>query len=368
MTYRNALRALLASAICAPGAIAQSGVLIGTSSPAGYETLWIVGDASRPVQATIPDLLVPRADGWWRIGTARICSTGGPESQSMTVLWRTPADSASAISEICHELPRGELPLPIYADDSAARDSLAKELVRCSWSDIHIKFVSPEYLAVGERSGQTEECEPRGGRWYQSFYVSLFNGDSSLALAQFAGTRVDSIGRQALASAAKDLAKDEVCTSLAQGFDSRELLEVGAAWYPTRARGRWMPVLMEELGTGECQLLPIIDVALTEALTGHDSPRPSWQAISKQVRGLEDVLTSPVGDVVILRTSDSLYVHLGAGEKLGRRVGAMPFGDHEIVMIQWTTGRNVARWTKEIAALMKRGLAGPLIVPPLRDP
>ena len=123
------------------------------------------------------------------MGTVPICSTEGPEGQAMDVLWRARADSTPVISEICHEIPRGELPLPIYAEDSVARDALAKEFVRCSWGRIEIKFVSPEYLAVGESSGQTEECEPRGGRWYQSYYVSRFNGDSAFALSRFAETR-----------------------------------------------------------------------------------------------------------------------------------------------------------------------------------
>ena len=368
MTQRNALRALLCSALCAPGAFAQSGVLIGTSSPAGYETLWIVRHASRPVHATIPDLLVPRADGWWRLGTAPICSTGGPETESMDVLWRARADSAPVISEICHELPRGELPLPIYAEDSVTRDSLAKEIVRCSWSRIEIKFVSPEYLAVGERSGQTEECEPRGGRWYQSYYVSRFNGDSSLALSRFAVARVDSIARLALAREARELAKDDMCERVVEGFNADELLEIGAAWYPSRGTGRWMPVLMEELGNGECQLLPVVDVALNAALTGHDSLRPSWSVLARQLKGVSDAFASPRGDLVIVRAADSLFVHAGAGEKLGRRIGAVPFREREIVMIQWATGRNVARWNKEIDAMMRRGLAGPKVVPPPKDP
>jgi hypothetical protein len=368
MIYPNALRSLLVSALCAPGALAQSGVLIGVSSPAGYETLWIVRDASRPLHATIPALLVPRADGWWRLGTVPICPTGGPEGESMDVLWRAPADSTPVISEICHELPRGELPLPIYVEDSAAADSARKELVRCSWSRIEIKFVSPEYLAVGERSGQTEECEPRGGRWYQSYYVSHFNGDSSLALAELALSSVDSIGRSALAAAAKALAKDEVCTNIVQGFNANELLEIGAEWFPTRAGGRWIPVLMEELGTGECQLLPDVDVGLSRAFTGHDVLRPSWSALTRQMKGLLDAFASPSGDLVIVRATDSLFVYMGEREKLGRRIGAVPFSGREIVMIQWATGRNVARWNQEIAAMVRRGLPAPKVVPPPKDP
>ena len=368
MIHPNAFRALLFITLCAPGALAQSGVLIGTSSPAGYETLWIVRDASRPLHATIPDLLVPRADGWWRLGTTPICSTGGPESESMDVLWRVRRDSTPVISEICHEVPRGELPLPIYGEDSAAADSARRELVRCSWSKIQIKFVSPEYLAVGEQSGQTEECEPRGGRWYQSYYVSRFNGDSSLALAELSSVRVDSIGRLALTSDARVLAKDEVCANVVAGFDATELLEIGATWYPSRAAGRWMPVLVEQLGTGDCQLEPEVDVALDKALTGHDVLRPSWTVLAKQVKGLEDAFSSPSGDLVIVRVADSLFVHLDGGAKLGRRVAALPFSGRQIVMLQWATGRNVARWDREIEAMVKRSLPAPKVVPPPKDP
>lgn len=364
----NALRALFVGALCAPSALAQSGVLIGVSTPTGYETLWVVRDASPPLRATIPELLVPRPDGWWRLGTTPICSTGGPEGQWMEVLWRARADSTPVISEICHELPRGELPLPIYAEDSAAADSARKELVRCSWSKIQINFVSPEYLAVGEQSGQTEECEPRGGRWYQSYYVSRFNGDSSLALAELSSPRVDSVGRVALSTAAKELAKDEVCASIVEGFDVAELLEIGAAWYPSRFGGRWMPVLVEQLGTGECQLHPIVDIALDTELTGHDVLRPSWTALSKHIKGLTDAFGSPGGDMVIVRAMDSLFVHLGGREKLGRRVGAVPFSGRQIVMLQWATGRNVARWDREIEAMVKRGLPSPKVVLPPKDP
>jgi hypothetical protein len=359
--------AIVFSAFSACSALAQSGVLVGVSTPTAYETLWIIRDSKQPLPATIPDLLVPRADGWWRLGTAFICPTGGPEDEGMDVLWRVRADSTPVIAEICHEAPRGELPLPIYAEDSATIDSLKREIVRCSWSDIEIKFVSPEYIAVGERSGQTEECEPRGGRWYQTYYVSRFNGDSSLALSQFAGSNVDSLGRRALERDAKELAKEELC-AIAEGFSADELLEIGNAWYPKRAGGRWLPVVMEQLGTGDCQLLPTVNVVLSRALTGHDSLRLPWSALTKRVKGLEDAFTSPTGDLVAVRTSDSLFVHLGHRQQLGRRIAAIPFAKREIVMIQWATGRNVARWNNEIAAMVRRGLPGPTVVPAPKDP
>jgi hypothetical protein len=358
----GALSVLSASSIAA-----QSGVLVGVATSSGYETLWIVGNASRPVRATIPSLLVPRSDGWWRLGTAGICPTGGPDDQMMHVLWRSRADSTPVVSEFCHELPRGELPLPIYADDSATADSLRKELVRCSWSRIDIKFVSPEYIAIGETSGQTEECEPRGGRWYQTYYVSRFNGDSLLPLSGFAERQIDSMGRVALAQAAKDLARDELCTNVAGHFDAAELVDVGSEWYPARVRGHWTPVVFTQLVTGECQLESVVETSLSRALTGPDSVRIAWTEIAKRVKGLEDAFTSPDGRVVLAHTGDSLLVHLGDGRSLGRRIAAVPFADRKIVMIQWATGRHVKRWNDEIAALVRRGLSEVRVLPPAKE-
>jgi hypothetical protein len=355
------------SLLSAFSASAQSGVLVGVATSSGYETLWIVGDASRTVRATIPSLLVPRGDGWWRLGTTGICPTGGPEDQSMYVLWRSRADSTPAVSEICHELPRGELPLPIYADDSATADSLRKELVRCSWSRIDIKFVSPEYIAVGETSGQTEECEPRGGRWYQTYYVSRFNGDSLLPLSGFAERRIDSIARVALTLAAKDLARDELCTNVVAHFDAAELVDVGAEWYPTRVRGHWIPVVFNQLTTGECQLENIVETSLSRTLTGPDSLGVAWAGIAKRVSGLEDAFTSPDGSVVLAHAADSLLVHLGDGRSLGRRIASVPFANRRIVMIQWATGRHVKRWNDEIAALVRRGLPEVRVLPPAKE-
>lgn len=368
MTHRFILPALLVSALSASGAFAQSGVLVGVATDVGYETSWIVRDASPPVRATIPDLLVPRADGWWRVGTVPICPTSGPEGQSMDVLWRARADSIPVVSEICHELPRGELPLPIYADDSVTRDSLAREIIRCSWSRIRVRFVSPEYLAVGETSGMTEECEPRGGRWYQTYYVSRFNGDSLLSLEQFAGPRVDSLARAALRTAVRELASDEVCTNVVEGFDPNELVEIGSQWYPTRAGGRWVPVVFNQIATGDCQLYPVVETGLAATLTGHDALRPAWNVLASTVREARDAFASPRGDLVLVRTADSLFVHRGDGSRLGRRIAAVPFREKEIVMIQWATGAHVARWNEEIATMVRRGWPGPKVVSPPKEP
>jgi hypothetical protein len=383
MTHRIARHALTLSALSALSALsplsAQSGVLIGVSAPPGrltdsashplrYQTLWIVRDAARPIRATIPDLLVPRADGWWRVGTVAICPTGGPPNEDVEVLWRARADSTPVVTELCHEVPRGDLPLLMHAEDSAAADSARRELVRCSWSEIQVKFLSPEHMAVGETTGQTEECEPRGGRWYQSYYTSRFHGDSSLALAELAGPRADSLGRIALSRVAREVAPEDLCTNILEGYQPGGLIDGGGAWYPSRDRGRWAPVLFEQVGTADCQLHATVEASLPRAFTSHDGLRPPWTALAKRIPALQDAFASPNGDLVIAKVRDSLLVYFADGRELSRRIAAVPLSAGEIVMIQWATGRHVARWNEEIATMMRRGLHAPRIVPPPKDP
>jgi hypothetical protein len=320
------------------------------------------------MRATIPELLVPRADGWWRVGTVAICPTGGPPDEDVEVLWRVRVDSTPIVTEVCHEAPRGDLPLPIHADDSAAADSAKREIVRCSWSDIQLKFVSPEHMAVGETTGQTEECEPRGGRWYQSYYTSRFHGDSSVALGALAGPWSDSLGRSALTLSAREVSREELCGNVLAHFQPGDLIDVGDAWYPSRDRGRWVPVLFEQVGTADCQLHAPLDANLPDAFTSHDALRPPWTVVARRVPGLRDAFASPNGDLVIAQARDSLFVYLADRRELGRRIAAIPFGEREIVMIQWATGRHVARWNKEIAAMLRRGLHGPKVVRPPKDP
>ena len=159
-----------------------------------------------------------------------------------------------------------------------------------------------------------------------------------------------------------------MCATVSDGITPDQMVEIGTAWYPWRIGGRWMPVVWEPLEGPECTLHPGVDVALTPAFTGPDSLRVSWSALAKRITGIEDAFTSPGGDLIVVRTADSLFVHLGERQQLGRRIAAIPFGKRELVMIQWATGRNVARWNQEVAGMMRRGLPAPKVVPAPRDP
>jgi hypothetical protein len=57
----------------------QSGVLIGYAEQTGegsydYRTMWIIFSANEAhMVATVPDVIAPRATGFWRFGRTIIC-------------------------------------------------------------------------------------------------------------------------------------------------------------------------------------------------------------------------------------------------------------------------------------------------------
>ena len=53
----------------------------GNASMVAYETLWIVRDSSGAhVAAKLPDIIVPRKSGFWRLGIAHTCQLAPPVS------------------------------------------------------------------------------------------------------------------------------------------------------------------------------------------------------------------------------------------------------------------------------------------------
>ena len=66
---RNAALAVAALALTPSVVAAQSGLLLGLETGNEYRTLWIAAEGdSVALLASGPGLLVPRADGFWRVG------------------------------------------------------------------------------------------------------------------------------------------------------------------------------------------------------------------------------------------------------------------------------------------------------------
>ncbi len=342
-------------------ALGQSGVLIGlspgrTSSDAeaqfaGYETMWVTMDGAGIRTRTIPELLVPRRSGWWRAGVAIGCSGQSGEESSVTeVLWTRPVSDTSDVLAPEHCADSTEAP---------QADSVESEVVYRSYGsrdcvvDQHeITFVAPNHIAVRSRSGQTETCEPRGGRSTSNADVTHLGSDSSASMTELLGSG----GYRLVVSAVASNEESKSCESPGDA-------EPGAGLYITRRAGRWRPVAFFRGWMMSCEVEEEVNATVLRSVTGPDALSTSWAEIRRAYASATDAFSSPSRDLVFVRVGDSLHVHGVSNGKVGAKLRAVNVGERSVLMIQWATGAHVARWDGEIAAMLTRGLRTPRVTP-----
>ena len=348
----------LYGAATTPAAAQTSGVLIGirlsgineSDTTHRYETLWIVNSRQSPFRATLPDLIVPRATGFWRAGVAATCVR--PEADArIDQLWLVPAAQRPTLGGACPTVTASDIPGYGIALDSANHAALDTVTVVCQIERVEIHFVNGDYVGTFDTSSQTEECEPRGGRYGYGPTIRRWESDSGLTLQQVMGHEVDS----AFASAARRAVRSapaEECELFTKGPErqasSAQMIE---EWYVERWRGRWRPSVFRHIYGSDCSFDGPATLSLPRSFTGHDALRPAWSVVVRALPKAGDAVSSPAGDLVIAFTSDSLFAFESNGTKLGACVLAMPFERQRVVMVQWAIGRHVARWSEALARL-----------------
>jgi hypothetical protein len=202
-------------------------------------------------------------------------------------------------------------------------------------------------------TAQTEECEPRGGRYDLTPKFTRWRSDSALRLSDVAGARADAALNGAVRTAARTAPED--CANFVGDTTNLDWAAGNIDhWYLARDRGRWRAFAFGHVYGSECTFEAPSELQLPRAVVGHDALRPSWTAIVRALPGAVDAIASPNGDLVVAFTADSLFAFGANGTTLGARLLALPFARERIVMTQWATGRNVERWTREIAKLGPR--------------
>jgi len=102
-----------------------------------------------------------------------------------------------------------------------------------------------------------------------------------------------------------------------------------------------------------------IDLPLPGSVAGYDRLPSGWNALATGIPGLFDAFSSPTQDLLIVTTKMELRVYRLDHGRLGRMIlrrtwtqlhldsrnsrQALP-----VVMAQWATGRDVARWSREL--------------------
>jgi hypothetical protein len=376
-----ALLALLASGADAQGrrstSAPSSGVLLGV---AGHGTLWIAPDASGRIRVLGPavDLIVRRDSAFWRIAVVDAEveeDTLDVPGDSVDVADRRPDASAPAVPIVdsldragcggaeCEEpgdwFAASIIAAPADAEEPAAilRSAPARlqELREIEGArDLAITFAGADWVAW------TEYFETTGPVMNASNDARILRIDS-IAARPYVLDDERSDAPLTFDAAAEARHRRE-CAKQYVRSDSRMVDDAELFSWPVRSyflqhlSGRWRVVQRFSMGTGALRGF-VFDCILSDSvpasIVGHDRLAPSWSEIRRQIPSATDAVSSPSGDLVVVASDEWLRVYAPRGGRLGAPLAALPMHFPHILMAQWATAGDVARWTRELAPLLE---------------
>jgi len=331
---RSRLPALLCFAVLAipsGGAAQDLGLLLGVSDdyrdrrdtgfPQRFSTYWITWRNGRAENVRrMEGLVVPRASGFWRLAVTRACSgTTGDEMRCADTLWAAPGS---------RPLPRIRAWKP---DDPI-----------CAYRHFEILFASPTVLSVVHEEGGSEACDPDTER---SYTVRTYESPEPVrfsSLGQGAAAAFQDAAKRAInyGGAPPPQPQDEMCHT-----DPEE----DASWIVNRAATAWIAELLQERHRGICRLSAPIKWELPTSLVGYEEAMLDSSAIGRALPGALQAFPSPGGTVALVVYRDTMRLHSLLPGALEATLLDLPKA--EVVMVQWATGRSVARWTQMLAPL-----------------
>ena len=117
---------------------------------------------------------------------------------------------------------------------------------QCGFATSSLEFASPEYLSVRSYTGQSENCEPRGGRNRTVLRTTAFTSDSALP--------VDTLGPGARAEFLRvllDTTHRDPELNCPAAHEATMLHEL-SAWSIARDIGRWVAWAFVQYGPEGC--------------------------------------------------------------------------------------------------------------------
>jgi hypothetical protein len=318
-----------------------------------YQTVWVAPDASGKLAAlvTIPNLIVPMKDGFWHVGVKQMCEfshepgdqTGGNESMRQAV-WRAPISMAAKVqaTQLCREHDPDD-----YAPPFGRSEQDQMKISQCGFELMEIEYVSPAVLSVRKYDGQSESCEPRGGRYSVDFSVVGYESDEALTVRQV-------LGDEARAAYLKALPKQGQGDG---GEDCGEPANQDSGWRIDRHAGRWALYAHQGMGNFGCHVDAYVPFRLQSNVTGDNSPSPEWKQLKASVKDFRDAYVSPTKDLLIVMTGTELRFCQYVEGMPGKALLTLPA--YPVVMLQWSTGKHVQDWTQQLGAIAAHALPEP---------
>ena len=365
------------------GYVSQQRVPEGTDIPSivQYKTLLIVGNASGVrIAATLPDVIVPRKSGFWRVGIEHTC-------QSIPPVADDPLDhGAIKNQDIVYAAPVEKAPVvepepPACDPDTTKRVSDGSYIPRqnpsslgdCGGLHLWFRTVLPDLISIS--ANEVDLCSRLGGHNYEEIWVQrpddpmppFFETWQADSIPSPVKIRFD----QLFGPAAHDVwvhAVSPLRDNAAEPCDDPDVMQQ-TGWNLEHAKGIWRTTAYVNVG-GSCESLGHPQIVVPRSLT-HAIPLPvPWSSLEEELPGISDAYFSPDGSVVLAIQSapgpasdESHVTSVGMFDfsrgKIGGKLLDLPAG--RVIMAEWASGRFVQNWTDSLTALQARGLPAPVL-------
>jgi hypothetical protein len=286
-----------------------------------YRTLWITRISGGVKIEEAPNLLVPRRDGFWQIGSTMSARADKKEE----FIWSAPLGQTIHPRELTEEEAKG----------------IAEGTV----SAHPIEFISGDYIGVGNTEDEQLSA-------LYTYKMDDHDFKKPVDISEVVGAA----GRQAMGDKAEkpgDLIEGTPVSM--QG--SCQLAVPSTNWAASRNEGHWVVEGWGSWGEQKCSdKLPLFQtsVRVPAKIVGFDDLPVTWDQVAKAYPGAIDAFGAPTWGLLVVMTNEELLVCEVTKDGIGKplqRSALKPW--EKVVMAQWSVGKYVASWGDEFDIFKK---------------
>ena len=309
-----------------------------------YRTIWISRTDGLIHVDEVPNLLVPRQEGFWRVGS-NVSEYASLWHRRAEFIWRAPLGRPIRL----HELTAEE-----------TNDSYHREYRHGYEEGRTIVFISEDYIGVShwffDADTDTHAMSQSALSAFSDSAMYVFDDSEFKHPLDIYNDVASFAGRDSLPGKVrrKELAdwKDFPEMKLS-GCES--ISGAGQPWVVVRKRGQWMLTLTGVWNHGECYDYDSPDVKTSVhapvSLVGFDELPLPWSGVKKLFPDATDSFGSPTSDLLVVLTRGELFVCEQAGRGFRKPVARFPLHEGEkAVMAQWALGESVIHWNHHFEA------------------
>ena len=309
--------------------------------PAGgsLRTIWISIQNSTDLSGTelveIPDLMLPRRSGFWRAGLLATCSEETDDR----------GDADVYVSDHLWVTVPGRTPtVTLGADDRIAGSErigpCSARNIRCvADTRTQIDWVWPEYVSMN--LGGESSCGAHPSSSSAPTVRHIDNPSRPVTILQVLGSAPAAQMRDSF-----DAARREHFAEACKAWPNRPDFDP-ESWNIRREPGRWRVqgwAETERLCGYGFDYTAEIDLSKVTGRTGDNGS--TLARVKEKSSQMKDAHAGPSGWILAITETELLLIPNATTERMAVRVPISR--DDHVIMVEWATGPNVARWSNEI--------------------